>query len=86
MTAHWYDPTGKTFDLKMQDILRRRERWLSETPTAAECMIVLHPSDRDSIGWWLSQQGVAWVVLKRGGPPTPGQVWYADAAEVEDMP
>lgn len=81
MTGCWYEPMGKTHEKRMQDILRRRERWLSETPTAADCVIIVHPSDVDTIGWWMQQQGVRYAVVPHGGP-SPSTVWFADGAEV----
>ena len=84
MTAHGYEPTGKTFEQRMQDILRRRERWLSETPTAAGCTILISAADRDTIGWWMEQHGLDCRVPARG-KVGQGTVWFVDSAEVPEQ-
>jgi hypothetical protein len=83
MTATAFRPDGKTFEARMQELLRRRERWLSDHPEASSCTLLIHASRKDSIGYWLTQKGAAWAVLPRGGPAVD-EVYFVDSAEVED--
>jgi len=53
MTGTGYVPTGKTFDKRMQDVLKRRERWLSEHMEAGACTVLVHPADKDTVGYCL---------------------------------
>jgi hypothetical protein len=82
MTATAFRPDGSTFEARMQELLRRRERFLAEHPEASSCTLLIHASRKDSVGYWLTAKGAAWAVLPRGGPAVD-EVWYVDSDGME---
>jgi hypothetical protein len=80
MTA--YMPEGRTIEARMQEVLRRREKWLIEHPEASSCVILVHANAMHTFGFWLKAHGATVAMLPRGGP-APDCVFFADGNDVE---
>lgn len=81
----YYTPDGKDVERKMQNVLKRREKWLLDEKNAAArgCVILVNPKDG---GWafWLKNVGFSHIVSRHASVPPAGCVAFVDSAEVTD--
>lgn len=73
MTVASFALSGRTFEAKMQSMLKQREKWLVDHP-GATVRLVVNPQRKGDVGYWLDHHGIAYEVWPHGGPGQ-GEVW-----------